>query len=138
MLLNGTHTVALPESFGPGDYKIQWVFADKVGNQSFCTQSLECEGYHCAKQRWRLSCSDSSMTADTKCALSYDDLKLPVLKINDKCDGVIEGVLSGDVMQPGTDGNPKIVYPSAGDFKNMSYYAEPSTILSGPLPTSRA
>jgi hypothetical protein len=123
MLLNGTHTVALPESFGPGDYKIQWVFADKVGNQSFCTQSLSVKDTIAPNNDGVCPAPDSSMTADTKCALSYDDLKLPVLKINDKCDGVIEGVLSGDVMQPGTDGNPKIVYPSAGDFKNMSYYA---------------
>ncbi|MCQ2206590.1 MAG: gliding motility-associated C-terminal domain-containing protein [Paludibacteraceae bacterium] len=120
MLRKGGVRAPIPNAFVKDTtYIIEWVFTDKAGNESTCQQKFSVIDTTAPNND---ICPDPEKSIDAKvsCTLTFDDLDLPELKINDLCDGELIGKLTGEVAQPGG----KIVYPSSKEeFDALQYYA---------------
>ena len=120
LLKNGTSRVALPSVFVKDTtYTIIWVFTDEAGNEATCNQLLSVVDTTAPDNS---ICPDpvKVIDADVKCTFTYDELNIPNLSVNDLCDGVLVGKLTGEIQQP----NGKTVYPSSmEEFQDLEYYA---------------
>ncbi|MCQ2192970.1 MAG: gliding motility-associated C-terminal domain-containing protein [Paludibacteraceae bacterium] len=112
--------VAIPAAFNKDTtYTVVWVFTDAAGNETTCEQKFAVIDTTVPNNN---ICPDpvKNIDAKVKCTLTFEDLDLPELTINDLCDGLLVGKLTGEVQQPGGT----IVYPATDEeFKALQYYA---------------
>lgn len=119
-LKQGDLYVSLPESFKKDNtYEIAWIFADKVKNQEVCVQELEVRDTTPPDTTGICPDPYKEMDALTSCSFGFNDLDLPELTINDKCDGKLVGVLTGVIAQPA---GVTVYAPEQAQFADLQYY----------------
>lgn len=109
----------LPEFFKKDTtYLISWVFTDKKNNKKICHQSLEVRDTTppdltgvCPAENVK------NVAAKVVCAVTYDDLQLPNLKVDDPCDGLLLPIVTGWIKQKDES---VIVYRNE-DLKTANY-----------------
>ena len=119
-LLVGGSYVDLPSVFAKNNtYEIAWIFTDEVKNQEVCIQQLMVNDTTPPDTNGVCPAPYKEIDATTSCSLGFDELNLPELKINDKCDGELLGVLSGVIQQPE---NTVVYAPQQKSFDEIHYY----------------
>ncbi|HOU68951.1 MAG TPA: hypothetical protein PKW49_10335 [Paludibacteraceae bacterium] len=92
--------VELPEAFKKDTtYLISWIFRDKKNNEDTCYQNVIIRdttfdlGGICPQEKIK------NIGAKVQCSVSYEDLMLPTLTVNDPCDGILLPFITAWVMQ---------------------------------------
>lgn len=79
-------------------YKIVWLFTDKGGNTARCDHNLTIKDTTPPDNSNICPEPKKSVNAETVCELTFGELNLPTLSLEDKCDGTLIADLYGDVL----------------------------------------
>ncbi len=79
-------------------YKIVWLFTDKGGNTARCDHNLTIKDTTPPDNSNICPEPKKSVNAETVCELTFGELNLPMLSLEDKCDGTLVADLYGDVL----------------------------------------
>ena len=101
-------------------YAISWVFTDAHSNTTICVQHVSVIDTIAPDNSGICPSPDSTMAATVSCSFTFSDLNLPILSIDDPCDGKINAVMSGYIQQPGGITFHAV---SQKELEGLTYYA---------------
>lgn len=101
-------------------YKIVWLFTDKGGNTARCEHDLTIKDTTPPDNSNICPEPKKSVNAETVCELSFGELNLPMLSLEDKCDGTLVADLYGDVLSY-QDGKKVYTEYKNSELEGLSY-----------------
>lgn len=101
-------------------YKIVWLFTDKGGNTARCEHDLTIKDTTPPDNSNICPEPKKSVNAETVCELSFGELDLPMLSLEDKCDGTLVADLYGDVLSY-QDGKKVYTEYKNSELEGLSY-----------------
>ena len=101
-------------------YKIVWLFTDKGGNTARCEHDLTIKDTTPPDNSNICPEPKKSVNAETVCELTFGELNLPMLSLEDKCDGTLVADLYGDVLSY-QDGKAVYTEYKNSELEGLSY-----------------